>query len=299
MSAGVATGQFARLPSGISLHYASSGTPGAPLTMLLHGFPEYWAAWEEVLPGLGEDFFAVAPDLRGFNLSSMPDNVAAYRVHEVMGDALGLAAHLGYDAFNLVGHDWGGAVAWSIAIAMPGRVRRLAILNSPHPVPFARELAGSPAQQAASGYMNWLRAPTAGPMLAENNFARLEGFFDRMQRPDCPWLTAQRRQRYREVWARGIEGGLNYYRASPLYPPTPGDPGACKLRLDPADFIVRVPTLVLWGMADQALLPGLLDGLDELIPRLTVERLPNATHWLIHEEPQLVAARIREFLVSA
>jgi pimeloyl-ACP methyl ester carboxylesterase len=299
MTAAIATEQYAHLPNGISLHYASSGTLGAPLTLLLHGFPEYWAAWEDILPSLGEDFFTVAPDLRGFNLSSMPEGVAAYRAHEVSRDVLALAKQLGYDAFNLVGHDWGGAVAWNLAIATPNCVRRLVLLNSPHPVPFARELAHNPAQQSASGYMNWVRAPSAAVLLAENNFARLEGFFDRMRRPDRPWLTAERRQRYRAVWARGIEGGLNYYRASPLYPPVPGDPGAGKLKLDPADFIVRVPTLLLWGMADQALLPALLDGLDELIPRLTVERLPKATHWLIHEEPQFVALRIREFLLSA
>ncbi len=299
MTAVIANGQYARLPNGISLHYASSGVPGAPLVLLLHGFPEHWGAWEDVLPSLGEEFFAVAPDLRGFNLSSMPDNVAAYRAHEVMRDVTALAEQLGYDSFDLVGHDWGGAVAWNVAIALPSRVRRLVMLNSPHPVPFARELACNPAQQAASSYMNWLRAPDAGALLAENNFARLQGFFDRMQRPDRPWMTTERRQRYRAVWARGIEGGLNYYRASPLYPPTPGDPGAAKLKLDAADFIVRVPTLVLWGMADQALLPALLHGLDELIPQLTVERLPNATHWLIHEEPQLVALRIREFLLCA
>ena len=104
--------------------------------------------------------------------------------------------------------------------------------------------------------------------------------------------------RYKEVWSRGLTGGLNYYRASPLYPPTDADPGARALRLDPADFVVRVPTLVLWGMRDLALLPALLDGLDELVPDLQIERLPHATHWLVHEEPQLVAGRVLEFVAA-
>jgi len=299
MSAGIATGQYAKLPNGISLHFASSGERDAPLALLLHGFPEYWAAWDDILPSLGESFYAVAPDLRGFNLSSKPDGVHAYRAHEVANDIVALAEWLGYRNFDLVGHDWGGAVAWNLAIAMPARVHRLVVLNSPHPVPFARELARNPAQQAASSYMNWLRAPGAGRALAQNDFARLEGFFTGMQRTDRPWLTEERRQRYRAVWSRGLEGGLNYYRASPLYPPTPDDPGGSKLTLNPADFMVRMPTLVIWGMTDHALLPALLDGLDELIPQLAVERLACATHWLIHEEPQFVASRIREFLTSA
>lgn len=296
MIGNIATGQYARLPNGLSLHYASCGAPGAPLVLLLHGFPEYWAAWEDILPVLGNSFYAVAPDLRGFNLSSKPDGVAAYRAHEVAGDIVALAEELGYPKFDLVGHDWGGALAWNLAIASPARLNRLVILNSPHPVPFARELARNPAQQAASSYMNWLRAPGAGRALAENNFARLEAFFTGMQRPDRRWLTEERRSRYRSAWSQGLEGGLNYYRASPLYPPTADDPGAARLTLSPADFMVRVPTQVIWGMADPALLPALLDGLDELIPQLTVERLAFATHWLIHEEPQLVAARIRAFL---
>jgi len=298
MSSSITTGQYARLAHRISLHYASSGVRGAPLVMLLHGFPEYWAAWEDILPSLGESFYAVAPDLRGFNLSSMPGEVASYRAREVVNDIAALAAQFGYREFDLVGHDWGGAIAWNLAIAMPATVRRLVMLNSPHPVPFARELARNPAQQAASQYMNWLRAPGAEQVLTQNDFARLEGFFSGMQRPDRPWLAEGKRQRYRAVWARGLAGGLNYYRASPLYPPTPGDAGAAGLNLKAADFMVRMPTLVIWGMADHALLPALLDGLDELIPQLTVERLASATHWLIHEEPHFVASRIREFLAS-
>jgi pimeloyl-ACP methyl ester carboxylesterase len=196
----------------------------------------------------------------------------------------------------VVAHDWGGAVAWQWAIAAPAQVRRLVSINSPHPIPFARALATDPAQQAASAYMNWLRAPQAERLLAENDYARLVGFFTNMARPERPWLTPERLARYKAVWARGLTGGLNYYRASPLYPPRPGDPGAAALTLDPAQFRVRVQTLVLWGEADTALLPSLLDPLPELIDDLKVERLPRASHWLLHEEPERIAASIRSFI---
>jgi len=116
-----------------------------------------------------------------------------------------------------------------------------------------------------------------------------------MQRTGHAWYTPDRAARYREVWARGLTGGLNYYRASPLYPPTEGDPGAAALVLDPSKFRVRVPTLVLWGEADTALPPRLLDGLSELVEDLTIERLPGATHWLAHEEPQRIASAIHAF----
>lgn len=293
------SGQFAQLANGIRLHYASSGAPGAPLVLLLHGFPQYWGAWEELLPVLGERYYAVAPDLRGFNLSSAPPEVEAYRATELVRDIALLVRHLGYERADLVAHDWGGALAWNLAIAQPALVRRLVILNSPHPIPFARALADHAAQQKASAYMNWLRVPGAEGPLAENDCARLVEFFSSMQRPERRWLTPERLRRYRAVWSRGLAGGLNYYRASPLYPPVGDDPGARRLQLDARDFLVRVPTLVIWGMADHALLPTLLDELPALVSQLTVERLDHATHWLIHEEPQFVAQRIAAFLSAA
>lgn len=292
----IAAGQYTDLGNGIRLHYASCGERGRPLLLFLHGFPEYWGAWEELLPAFARTHYAVAPDLRGFNLSSQPVEVAAYRAREIVGDLERFVAHLGYDRATVVAHDWGGAVAWQWAIARPQRIERLVVLNSPHPIPFARELVSNPAQQQASAYMNWLRAPGAEEVLARDDYARLDDFFLRMQRPEAPWYTDERRARYHAVWARGLTGGLNYYRASPLYPPTADDRGPATLRLDPAAFRVKVPTLVVWGEADTALPVTLLDGLDELVDDLTVCRLPRATHWLAHEEPDAVADAIRAFV---
>jgi pimeloyl-ACP methyl ester carboxylesterase len=291
----IRTGQYALLDSGIRLHYASVGDPGARPILFLHGFPEYWAAWEDLLPHFAEGWHAVAPDLRGFNLSSQPTDVAAYRVRELVGDLESLCQYFSWDHVTVVAHDWGGAAAWQWATACPQRIDRLIELNSPHPIPFARALASDPVQQSASAYMNWLRAPGSETALAKHDYRALESFFREMQRPGHAWYTAERAARYREVWARGLTGGLNYYRASPLYPPTPDAPGAAALALDPAHFRVRVPTLVLWGEADHALPARLLDGLDELVDDLTIERLPDATHWLAHEEPQRIAAAIHAF----
>lgn len=288
----IRTGAYADVGNGIRLHYASCGQPGARPVLFLHGFPEYWGAWEDVLPYFDQDWHAVAPDLRGFNLSSAPSDVSAYRTREIVRDLEGLADSMGWERCTVVVHDWGGAAGWYWAIANARRVERLVVLNSPHPVPFARALSTNPEQQAASAYMNWLRAPGSERALAENNFSRLDRFFLSSERPGFRWYTPERAARYHEVWSRGLAGGVNYYRASPLYPPTPEDPAPRQLQLDPQQFRVRVPTLVIWGGADRALFECLLEGLDELVDNLTIERLPEATHWLAHEEPGRIAALI-------
>ncbi|MGZ9030290.1 MAG: alpha/beta fold hydrolase [Burkholderiaceae bacterium] len=292
----IATGQYAELGNGIRLHFASCGERGRPLMLFLHGFPEYWGAWEELLPRFEDTHYAVAPDLRGFNLSSHPAEVSAYRARELVGDLEHFLAHFGEDRAIVVGHDWGGAVAWQWAIAKPTRIERLIVLNSPHPIPFARDLVSNPLQQQASAYMNWLRRPGSESARAGDGYRRLDDFFQQMHRPDAHWYTAARAARYHEVWDRGLTGGINYYRASPLYPPTATDSGPAALQLKPEDFRVGVPTLVMWGEADSALPVTLLDGLDELVDDLTVCRLPNATHWLVHEEPGEVARLIRAFI---
>ena len=298
MSAAIQSNQYASLPNGIRLHYASAGEKGKQLMLFVHGFPEFWYEWEAQLTEFGRDHFAVAPDLRGFNLSDMPADLAAYKARHIVEDLRLLAEHLGYDKFVMVAHDWGGAVAWNFAIALPQLLHKLIIVNSPHPYLFMRALAHDPAQRAASDYMNWLRAEGSESALAKDDFALLEGLLNGMGKSPTPWFTSAVRAKYHECWSRGLTGGVNYYRASPLHPPTDAHPGPLKLQLDPADFRIKVPTRVIWGETDIALPKTLLDGLDEVVDDLRVERIPEGSHWVIHEQPERVNRLIRGFLAD-
>ena len=282
--------------NGVRLHYAHAGT--GERVLFLHGFPEFWYCWKSQLEAFGRDHHALAPDLRGYNLSDRPSDVKQYRGRVLVEDIRQLVMHFGGEPIALVAHDWGGALAWGLAIAHPELLRRMVIVNSPHPVPFARELAHNPAQQAASQYMNLLRSDKAERVLSENNFARLQ------QMTLDAWAGAEAtpadRAAYIAAWAQpgALTGGLNYYRASPLYPPLGDDPGAAALKLDPAAFTVRVPTLVVWGMRDRALLPAVLDGLEDCVPGVRIERLDDASHWVMHEQPLRLNALIREFIAD-
>jgi pimeloyl-ACP methyl ester carboxylesterase len=192
---------------------------------------------------------------------------------------------------QLVAHDWGGALAWRLASRPPELVKRLLILNSPHPATFLRELRHNQSQQLASAYMNFLCRDDAAALLSENDFARLWRFFTGMGA--APWLDEAMRERYRALWRHGLEGPLNYYRASPLRPPTSVADAINTLDLAPDAVTVRVPTTLLWGDADSALLPSLLEA---FVPDLSVLRVPGATHWLIHEQPARVATTIERML---
>ncbi len=283
----ISEGQYATLPNGLTLHYASAGSQGKPLLLFLHGFPEFWYAWHAQLAHFGERFFAVAPDLRGFNRSDQPQEVEAYRAKRLLQDIDGFIHVLGYDNCVIVGHDWGGALAWQFAISQPQRLSRLLIINATHPVPFAEALARDPAQQEASGYMNRLRAANAEQELAANDFRELERLMLGMG-ASADWFDDATRVRYHQCWSRGLRGGLNYYRASRVHPPTADEPGAAALVLEPAQFRVPCPVRVLWGEQDRAMLPSLLDSLDRFVDDLQVTRVPDASHWIIHEQPDYV-----------
>lgn len=296
MSAEINSGQYASLPNGTRLHYASAGKSGDPLILFVHGFPEFWYEWSAQLPVFGEDHFAVAPDLRGFNLSDMPSAVSAYKARHIVDDLRLLIAHLGYEKAIIVAHDWGGAICWNLAIAMPALVEKLIIINSPHPYRFIQALAQEPSQQASSEYMNWLRNEGSELALARDDFALLEGFFNGMGQPQASWFDEATRARYHECWRHGLTGGVNYYRASPLHPSTANDKGAEKISFNPDEFKVSVPVRVIWGENDKALPASLLDGLDAFVADLKVERIAEGSHWIIHEQPDRINALIRQYL---
>jgi pimeloyl-ACP methyl ester carboxylesterase len=288
--------QFAEV-NGMRLHYASVGQ--GKLVMFVHGFPEFWYEWEKQLVEFGQDYQAVAPDMRGYNLSSKPADVEKYHVTNLIEDLRALAEHLGHEKFIMVAHDWGGAVAWSAAIRYPELLEKLIIINSPHPAVFARELLNNPDQQKASLYMLMLRSAEAERVLSENNFAKLT---DILVQFGSKWeMTDEKRQKYIDAWSQpgALTGSLNYYRASPLYPPTSKsveEQISSILNLPKEMFAVKVPTLVIWGEEDRALLTGNLDGLEEYVEDLTVKRIPDGTHWVIHEQPELVNSLIRDFI---
>jgi pimeloyl-ACP methyl ester carboxylesterase len=296
------------LPHGITLSCRACGQPGRPVLLFLHGFPEAAFVWDELLHHFAQPenggYRCVAPNLRGFEQSSAPTEVPAYRAKPLVQDLTALIDAITQDSLTpgqlagLVAHDWGGALAWSVAAQYPAILRQLAIVNAPHPATFQRELANSPSQQASSAYMNFLARPDAPALLAENDFARLWPFFTNMAADSGPmaWLDDATRQRYREVWSLGLHGPCNYYAASPLRPPTANDPGAVAVQLARERVTVNVPTLVIWGLGDTALPEALLEGLDGFVPDLRIERVPGATHWIVHEQPQQVAALIGDFL---
>lgn len=293
MSPGVAVEHDFVSANGVRLHCARAGE-GRPI-LFLHGFPEFWYAWRRPLEHFAaRGWLALAPDQRGYNLSDKPAEVAQYRAKILVEDIRQLAAHYTREPLVLVAHDWGGAVAWGLAMAHPQLVSHLVIVNSPHPFTFWRELAGNPAQQEASAYMLLLRDAKAERVLSEGNFARLwKMAFDW----GAPEFSPADRDAYRAAWAQpgALTGGLNWYRASPLYPPSAADPGAKKLALQAKDFTVRVPTLVIWGEEDKALLTSCLDGLEQCVSKLEIVRVPGASHWIVHERCALVCREIERF----
>ncbi|HKS42255.1 MAG TPA: alpha/beta hydrolase [Blastocatellia bacterium] len=282
--------------NGVRLHYAKAGK--GKLVMFVHGFPEFWYEWKNQLMEFGQDYLAVAPDMRGYNLSSKPAELEKYQVKYMIEDLRALAEKLGHKKFTLVAHDWGGAIAWAFAIAHPDYLDKLIIINAPHPGVFARELRENPAQQKASQYMLFFRSPQAEAQLSANNYARL------VEIVLGPGLKSgvfneEDKKAYIEAWSQpgALTGGLNYYRAAGIGPPSgEGDKEGTSFARDMASLTVKVPTLVIWGEKDTALLTGNLEGLDKFVPSLTIKRIPDGSHWVIHEKPELVNGYIRDFV---
>lgn len=284
----------------VRLHVATMGDPAAPLMLCLHGFPEYFAAWKGVMERLADRFFLVAPDQRGFNLSDKPKGEEAYRVKKLVGDIAALADHYSPGKpFVLAGHDWGASVAYAYAFAHPERLSHLVIANGPHPVTFQRAILSDPAQRKASQYFHKLRAPGAATRMAEDDFARtmrmLRGF------SKTPWLTAEEAVAYRAAWgeAGAMEAMLYWYSSSPVVVPEVGAPVPAEvplLSVPDEKVTVRVPHLVIWGEADEALRPSCLEGLERYAPDFTIVRVKDAGHWILHEKPGEVAEAIRTWV---
>ena len=277
----------------VRLHYVTAGK--GKLMMFLHGFPEFWYEWRNQLAEFGRDYKAVAPDMRGYNLSSKPLEVEQYQVKYLVNDVRALVEQLGYKKFILVAHDWGGGVAWPFAMRHPEYLEKLIIINAVHPIVFMRELRDNPAQRKASQYILVYRTPQAEDILTKNNYAVLDVNLLR-DGIKQGYFTEEDRKAYIEAWLQpgALTGGLNYYRAAHLGSFTGESDDS--LSADPSLFTVAVPTLVIWGEKDKWLLTGNLEGLEKYVPNLTIKRIPDGSHWVIHEKPGLVNSYIREFI---
>ena len=285
------------LATGVTLNVALAGSDDAPAVILLHGFPESHRTWRGVAPLLDAELRLIMPDQRGFAGSDRPQDVDAYRADAVIGDIFALADALGIERFALVGHDWGGAIAWAAALRNDPRLTRLAIINAPHPVIFQRSLIESAEQRAASQYINAFRARGFEKVIDRMGY---EAFFEKTftGHVDLALIPEAERRQYIADWSQpgAMAAMLNWYRASRLIVPPPGATVPIPEWVLGAFPKVKVPTLVIWGMRDKALLPLQLEGLDRQVENLEIMRLPAAGHFAPWEAPERVAEALQGFL---
>jgi epoxide hydrolase 4 len=271
----------------VRLHYVEAGD--GPLVVLLHGFPEFWFSWRlQIAPLAAAGFRVVAPDLRGYNLSSRPAGVAAYSAAKLAGDIRGLIQKLGAESALLVGHDWGGTVAWTTAMNHPEVVERLAILNAAHPRRLNQGLR-HPNQLRKLWYFFFFQLPALPERIVR---ARHWRFFRRYQRDARPPYTPEDTERYVESWSQpGAPAAIiNYYRAAVR------DSKQTQAQLRP----ISAPTLIIWGQRDRYLGPKLAEPDRDDVPGLDrVERLPGASHWVHHDEAERVTQLLSDFFAPA
>ncbi len=285
--------------NGIRMHYVTHGA-GKPI-LFLHGFPEYWGVWKQLMAEFGKDHLVIAPDLRGYGQSSKPAEVEQYRIETLVGDVKGLLNHLGLKKVTLVAQDWGAFLGCSYVLRHPEYVERYVAVDVTHPAIFNRELQQNPKQQELSAYMLAFGTSQAEAMVAANDYAwPRQAVFDDARAHGAELSEADMAE-WLDTWKQpgGVTGGLNYYRAARMGPPAgPGSTGGSNLvdGLSPEQLKAKVPVLLLWGEKDPYFTPGSLDGLEQYVPQLTVRKLPDATHWVTLEKRAQVTGYLREFL---
>jgi pimeloyl-ACP methyl ester carboxylesterase len=273
--------------NGIQLHVVQAGPQSGIPIMLLHGFPEFWRSWTKQLPALAQaGCRVILPDQRGYNLSDKPKEIKNYRIDELTNDILGLIDALNYEKVNLVGHDWGGIVAWSLANKHPERLHRLGILNAPHPVVMRRFLQRDFEQMRRSLYAFFFQLPWLperllsadhwrGAVRALRGSGRIHTF------------TNEEIDKYKEAWSQpgSMRAMLNWYRAAARYP-----------RQISKEMLIRVPTLILWGVKDIALSHRMARPSLDYCEEGNLIFFPDATHWVQHEEAEEVNRHLLEFI---
>jgi epoxide hydrolase 4 len=273
----------AEVGGGIRLHYVEAGE--GPLVVLLHGFPEFWYSWRhQIAPLARAGYHVVAPDMRGYDLSSRPQSASAYETGLLAGDIAGLITRFGEQSAHVVGHDWGAVVAYTVAMRHPDLVKRLAILNVPHPVRMFDGLR-SPKQLRKSWYMFFFQIPRLPEyLISRDDYS----FAKRSLRAGSKGsFTDEDLERYVEAWSQpgALTGMINYYRAM--------------MRRSPRKTLalmkpIEAPTLVIWGMRDRHIGSELAEPPHEWVPNVRVERIAEATHWVQHDASE----RVNELLLG-
>ncbi len=261
--------------NGVKIHYVTAGE--GPLLVLIHGFPDFWYTWREQIPELAKHFKVVAIDQRGYNLSDQPEGVENYKLDKLVGDVAAVVKHFGQEKAVIVGHDWGGMVAWSCAMSMPDMVERLVILNLPHPTGLARELANNPDQKKASAYARNFQKEGAASVLTAEGLTF--------------WVKdKEARAKYVEAFNRSsFEGMLNYYKAN--YPREPYEVPKGELPK------VQCSVLMIHGLGDTALLPGALNDTWQWVEKdLTLVTVPGASHFVQQDAPAFVTQTMVNWL---
>jgi pimeloyl-ACP methyl ester carboxylesterase len=287
------------LSSGIELDTVDVGPRDAPALVFLHGFPESHLTWRHQIAHLSDRYRCIAPDQRGYGRSSKPEGIASYSPDHLVADIFQLAEALGVERFTVIGHDWGGVIAWGVAAFGQGfgRVTRAVILNAPHPNIFQRLLWLDPAQRRASQYTRMFRDPAHDALVRDYGLGALIFKAIDWERP-MPAQEAEVRDAYLAQW-RDPETALAmlaWYRASLMTTPALDEPYGLPADLRPMLPPLTIPTLVVWGMLDEALLPANLEGLEDLVEKLTVVRVPEAGHFVTWEAPDAVNAALDAFL---
>jgi pimeloyl-ACP methyl ester carboxylesterase len=279
------------------MNVALAGPEDGPPVILLHGFPESHRTWRSLAPLLSDRLRLVMPDQRGFGDSDRPQEVEAYATETLLADLFALADALAIERFALVGHDWGGAIAWAAAIKGDPRIERLAIVNSPHPLIFQKSLIEDEAQREASQYMRAFREPGFEKFVEGIGY---EAFFDKSfgKHVDLATIPAEERATYIAQWSRpgALTAMLNWYWASKMVVPQPG------ITVDIPDLVLRAfpkiaaPVRVIWGLEDKALLPVQLEGIGEIGEDVEVFPLKGVGHFAPWQAPEQVADALRPFL---
>ena len=274
------------IANGINLHYVTQGE--GPLMLMLHGFPEFWYSWRHQIPEFAYDCKVVALDLRGYNESDKPKKLEDYKMEQLVEDVKGVIEGLGYESCILVGHDWGGAIAWNFAYAYPDQVDKLIVMNMPHPAKFMEGIK-TPQQLLRSWYIFLFQLPWLPEMLLHwNDYQVIESVFAGTA-IDKTAFSPTDIEAYKDAAAKrgALTAMLNYYRN--IFPDL--------FNYKRQEWgVLNIPTLMIWGEDDMALGKELTSGTEKFVENLQIKYIPNCSHWVQQEQPQLVNQYMHEFL---